>query len=1083
MQPYGRATRRFYLAFHRWNTFTPYCATEKPWSRIVSRRQSHLSTTRSNVPVEQITRDDLPPNIQTRTSNGDNTEQPPSSVSRGSRDGKVQVKLGRVEDALELPFNDFQPNQYAVRSRSFPNVGVEIAVPVDTLRRAVVRFGRRLRRLRGRTGVTIEARNIFHTVEKSSRDHQSRLQVQSVLISGEEAKVEKTSKVILNSVFTPTDMRDWFGSLQHVSHLSRHSDTLRPFEVLLRQYFSTGVTVELSAPEEAWSIESQQVRELSFHARRKGTRMEIGQPELRPLNNNLTETAPARSVLLSGAHWQVFSTCESLLLLLKNAEPEPSPSPNGHRDEEMPAVNVDAIDPMEQVKIPSYYCAIELEKGPSGHNKAVAFLSSNRELAIRRIMKSSGCGIHRKLNTIFFLTGTHWEVDAGLQLFKDTVNNIYRGLGIPHQDINILEFGLISHMSFNLRRVLRGGKDHTPDHTSDITSEGKIQPIHSEKPQPVSEILSITAQEHNLIIELRGDECEQIVVAAVNPLNSAFSSLVKETGCRTVYVAGAGSIVAKGSRNALQAFERQAQQLVQETCIGLGIPSSNLTIRTQLVSSEQNEERASPGSDRDGYPSRSDAQQSGESSQLREDLRIALRALSHPVVLVTAQDTIAEGQSKDIAQLEASRGVTISSFSTVSLDPYPIITFNLKVPSRSWDAIRFSGQLHLHLLAATPQGAAIAHVFTQPYEQGHLPFQKLQEVGVRTFVFPHSSPPQIIHSEAVLAHIGARLLPDHCRHVGDHVIVVAEVNSCYTQSNGDSQGPSETGVNTKERAGLGYSMMVYRRRGAPIENSTLSAFQPGVRTDQTQASDSGTETIAESVADDPCEEGTTDVGSTEKNYTNTSASNVTALGKRFYSTSSRVEENKRRLAEVLEPGASKMTVADMFQHTSGRPRRVRDLVNYNNIAKLANHMLEVGQEDGVPLTVERRAQLEHVQALNSRNAAKILARYSAQDLGFMLDKGRVYYNRAQSLESSIEAGQAVLIQESNMLRELFKQGKIDAEEFRTAKDSLQGDETLFATETMRLKQFVYEDEGEIFETVDPVKLPESDDTKGSQCQD
>jgi flavin reductase (DIM6/NTAB) family NADH-FMN oxidoreductase RutF len=200
--------------------------------------------------------------------------------------------------------------------------------------------------------------------------------------------------------------------------------------------------------------------------------------------------------------------------------------------------------------------------------------------------------------------------------------------------------------------------------------------------------------------------------------------------------------------------------------------------------------------------------------QLGDDMRSALRHITQPVALVTSYAPQAHLQTR-LEKRTQARGVTVSSFCTVTLQPVPVVSFNLRVPSRSWDAISGSGYLRVHLLKASPEGAAVAHAFTLPYEQPHQPFEHLSQSGVRIGYSQRSrnpaSVPQIRSRAAIHASFVAKVMPEKCIQVGDHIIVVAEVK----EIEGSASAAASLG------GALAYGMRGYRQLGDEIQPMEL----------------------------------------------------------------------------------------------------------------------------------------------------------------------------------------------------------------------------------------------------------------------
>ncbi|KAI7651208.1 hypothetical protein KC318_g15880, partial [Hortaea werneckii] len=208
---------------------------------------------------------------------------------------------------------------------------------------------------------------------------------------------------------------------------------------------------------------------------------------------------------------------------------------------------------------------------------------------------------------------------------------------------------------------------------------------------------------------------------------------------------------------------------------------------------------------------------------LPEDMRAVLRPLTHPVVLITARD--ADHSDLDESSFIGCRGVTVSSFTAVTLFPQPIVSFNLKVPSRTWDAIASSQWLTAHILSANTDAATLTHAFTQPYPSPEHAFHVIRQLGVQISL-PTNEPsrsPRLNHNEAVLAQVHARILPAKCVQAGDHVIVVAEVKKVGIARREDERRPIEGGrekalarLGSEEVVGLTYAKKGYRKGAGEI---------------------------------------------------------------------------------------------------------------------------------------------------------------------------------------------------------------------------------------------------------------------------
>ena len=140
----------------------------------------------------------------------------------------------------------------------------------------------------------------------------------------------------------------------------------------------------------------------------------------------------------------------------------------------------------------------------------------------------------------------------------------------------------------------------------------------------------------------------------------------------------------------------------------------------------------------------------------------------------------------------------MSSFTSLALSPTPLVTFNVAVPSRSFDALSHSGEFNIHILASDKHGASLADQFTKGNADGV--FDDVDYVNAA------SGP--VLEGEGVLYVLRCRLAVDDAPTKGlirvrDHVIVVAEVLEMIPGLGG-------------QEFGLAYTDRAYRRVGDTI---------------------------------------------------------------------------------------------------------------------------------------------------------------------------------------------------------------------------------------------------------------------------
>lgn len=99
-------------------------------------------------------------------------------------------------------------------------------------------------------------------------------------------------------------------------------------------------------------------------------------------------------------------------------------------------------------------------------------------------------------------------------------------------------------------------------------------------------------------------------------------------------------------------------------------------------------------------------------------MRAVMRQLPHPVVVVTTLENVRgvtefEDMTNDKFPRPIPRAMTVSSFTSLSIDPVPRVTFNVTLPSTTYEAIRKCGGFNAHILSGDSHGARVADLFTR----------------------------------------------------------------------------------------------------------------------------------------------------------------------------------------------------------------------------------------------------------------------------------------------------------------------------------------------------------------------------------
>lgn len=159
-----------------------------------------------------------------------------------------------------------------------------------------------------------------------------------------------------------------------------------------------------------------------------------------------------------------------------------------------------------------------------------------------------------------------------------------------------------------------------------------------------------------------------------------------------------------------------------------------------------------------------------------------MRRVPQPVAIITATNTKTHSDESP----DDWRGATISSFNTVTLEPEPVISFNIKKPSSTLDAIEASGRLWVHLLTQTSSAIELADKFTKGHSkdlfQGVSVSQHLGHEGY------HKFPRIAFNARGGGGQIAFVLecvhLKDKTVAIGDHVVLFASVWDVLTDGSG-----------------------------------------------------------------------------------------------------------------------------------------------------------------------------------------------------------------------------------------------------------------------------------------------------------
>ncbi|KXT09794.1 hypothetical protein AC579_8875 [Pseudocercospora musae] len=1158
---------------------------------------------------------DVPIRFHGAKFSGKHTFRTTNYKTRQERYGSCPKKFieGQIYSATAKPFRTLQSGEAVVRYRSDLGLVIEYAVRSDGLERILKDHGPNLETFSKKHGARVEVQNLFAPIPPAHVGGATGLRNVSVLISGSFAEV--------GDLYNDLHGRGSIVPLMRVGHehvksaLQRPSHTLRPLEHVIRHKSDATCTLEISL------LESHFMRFVAAHdttviAARNNVSIDVGEPEQRSASEVSDKVDAARSFVITGSPQDVTNALHSIKhSALTPRSTRGDLNTNGQRDRAVKPVQsskrVDDDTKATAKNIPERPASSTVDRPDAGNRKlySIKVLGSKQYdllsmLEQRRrsdMWKKSDWHKVRRIHDFLVVRTTpeaftriqslvkQFVADTCQESSWDNHQIIAEPVGESSEEVH--QISIEGARATDLMNIICGvGKRNLPG-LATHSGCSQIHPTytHLRACGPIDAVDRLRASVQEIVWEMctrNSWEQHEVLLDGVKVQNTPSPASTSAFPDRPLWVTVKGpsqaSIIRKFIGTGLELEELrkglglqvlQPQRWNRDIRLFVeGTPAACNRIKDKLHDFIQ------ATSSKAGYaehsvkvePAPSKAQRSPhalsakEKAQLSEDIRMISRTLTHPVVHISANDTLAERDG----QFGQPRGLTVSSFNTITLAPQPIISFNIKVPSRTWDAIYASQRLRVTILTATSRGAAIAHAFTQPFEHPSEPFEKLRSARVK--ILPGSSNTQSPTlwddiGGGILANMQAHLLPDKCVQVGDHVVVVAKV---YAFS------PASKLTN---KMALSYAARSYRSAGEAIEPVELSwsalqsedsvqreAIEQEDVEDELDALDLGSNVgfehhgqaeghisspsaSHEALSSPPEQDGklfhkdplyhalrlTSDASTggkdidiyqefskfsepidddfeTSKPERNQQAregeqqeyekraavaraeedeydfgfdrprhAHKDPLGafKRPYSTSAPLPSfNNRRfystatykatdLSAILDPTTSQTTVSDYLCLPDARrpyTPRVRGLIKRKLEIDTARTRLT---SDGSRLEPSKISELENLISTNERIIAKRLAWNATVDLRFMLDKGRYdawFFSRVGWFESTIEKGQAVLLEEAKVLKTIFEEGKVGREKYDLLAEKLKGDFEVLITETRRLAR-VFEENGEMGE--------------------
>jgi flavin reductase (DIM6/NTAB) family NADH-FMN oxidoreductase RutF len=220
-----------------------------------------------------------------------------------------------------------------------------------------------------------------------------------------------------------------------------------------------------------------------------------------------------------------------------------------------------------------------------------------------------------------------------------------------------------------------------------------------------------------------------------------------------------------------------------------------------------------------------------------EAVRKAMRKLPHPVVIVTACRESSSpippepiDPKQDNVELLSPYyqdfcGATISSLQTVTLGPPAMISFNLKMPSRTLSGLLHHKHFGVHILLGKLAGVHIADAFLQ--QSHNEAFQALTRRGLWVGLGlgpgqsrvnnPEKNIP-LIRGHGVVSFMRCEVIPDKCMVVGDHMVVIAKVAAIGLSPSRDDQSYSSLAYQKGKYGGTLFGITGYDPAKPPSDH-------------------------------------------------------------------------------------------------------------------------------------------------------------------------------------------------------------------------------------------------------------------------
>lgn len=159
---------------------------------------------------------------------------------------------------------------------------------------------------------------------------------------------------------------------------------------------------------------------------------------------------------------------------------------------------------------------------------------------------------------------------------------------------------------------------------------------------------------------------------------------------------------------------------------------------------------------------------------LQDTYKHTMRSVPSSVVVLTTR------VSSSTSDIDSFRGMTVSSLTSVTLEPEPIISFSIRGPSRTLDCITAGQPFAVNFLSGYPKAAQIADIFSKPHDHPSQPFHAVKALElVNVYAKDDDPAPPTLRGRLAPARFTCELLPGKSLEIGDHTVIFARVTDVY----------------------------------------------------------------------------------------------------------------------------------------------------------------------------------------------------------------------------------------------------------------------------------------------------------------